>query len=113
MVLDQYHQLSHNPSGLNCSSDCKTRTFSIEEESQDAHDIDGNTLVDYEYYEDNIKVLYMRISSPVIEVHTEYEVYDFNLIVGCVGGSLGLFVGFSFFDFLLLILDRSAYFLTK
>ena len=55
----------------------------------------------------------MRISSPVIEVHTEYEVYDFNLIVGCVGGSLGLFVGFSFFDFLLLILDRSAYFLTK
>jgi hypothetical protein len=28
----------------------------------------------------------------------EYEVYTVNRVVGSVGGSLGLFLGFSFFD---------------
>ena len=39
-----------------------------------------------------------------ITVHEEYVVYDFNGIVGMVGGSLGLFLGFSFFDVILLLI---------
>ena len=34
----------------------------------------------------------------------EYKVYDFNGILGTVGGSLGLFVGFSFLDCMLFTL---------
>ncbi len=40
---------------------------------------------------------------------TEYEVYDLSGIVGSVGGSLGLFVGFSFFDCLMVAARRAYY----
>ncbi len=32
------------------------------------------------------------------ELHEEYKLFDFNAIVASVGGSLGLFLGFSFLD---------------
>ena len=32
--------------------------------------------------------------------NTEYYVYDFLSFVGTVGGTLGLLVGFSFYDFI-------------
>ena len=31
-------------------------------------------------------------------VYEEYYVYDFNGMLGSIGGSLGMFLGFSFFD---------------
>ena len=34
----------------------------------------------------------------VVTVFSEVVLYDFNAIVGSVGGSLGLFIGFSVFD---------------
>ena len=37
--------------------------------------------------------------STVIEVHSEYLIYDMTGLIGSIGGSLGLFVGFSFRDF--------------
>jgi hypothetical protein len=40
-----------------------------------------------------------------VSIFEEYLLYDFPAIVGSVGGSLGLFIGFSFFDFGSLILD--------
>ena len=30
--------------------------------------------------------------------YEEYLLYDFNGLVGTVGGTLGLFIGFSFYD---------------
>ena len=36
-----------------------------------------------------------------LEVQREYLVYDMNGLIGSVGGTLGLFVGFSFFDLIL------------
>ena len=39
------------------------------------------------------------------EIHREYLVYDPLDFIGTVGGTLGLFVGFSFYDFLSMIID--------
>jgi hypothetical protein len=34
-----------------------------------------------------------------VTINEEYLVYDFSSFIGSVGGSLGLFIGFSYFDF--------------
>ena len=45
--------------------------------------------------------LAIRYNSPAtVTVHEEYIVIDFYGMFGIVGGTLGLFVGFSFFDVL-------------
>ena len=48
------------------------------------------------------------LEGPKIKVEEEYAVYSFSGIVGTVGGSLGLFIGFSFLDCLLLGVKRLA-----
>ena len=40
-----------------------------------------------------------------ITVNEEYWVYDTTGLIGAIGGSLGLFAGFSFFDCICLILN--------
>ena len=45
-------------------------------------------LVEFEYF----------FSSNEVEVKKEYLVYDMNDLIGFVGGTLGLFVGFSFYE---------------
>ena len=39
------------------------------------------------------------------ERQTEYFIYDTLSMVGTVGGTLGLFVGFSFYNFISMIID--------
>jgi hypothetical protein len=41
-----------------------------------------------------------------ISVHKEVLLFDFWTMLGTVGGSLGLFIGFSYFDFGVALLDR-------
>ena len=48
---------------------------------------------------------YILIRTSEIVVNEEYYIYDFNGIVGTVGGSLGLFVGFSFLHCMLFFLS--------
>ena len=50
------------------------------------------------------KDLYISANSER-KVNQEYYIYDGLAMVGSIGGSLGLFIGFSFFDFLCLVLD--------
>ena len=50
---------------------------------------------------------WLKLGGPDIKLHEEYIVYDFSGIVGTVGGSLGLFIGFSFLDFVLYLLDNA------
>ena len=38
--------------------------------------------------------------SRLIEVHTEYSIYELHDVIGSVGGTLGLFIGFSFLGLL-------------
>ena len=49
----------------------------------------------------HLHVCNIKIDSSEVKVNEEYKVYDFNGILGTVGGSLGLFVGFSFLDCML------------
>ena len=51
--------------------------------------------------------LMLRIAELEVQVNEEYRVYDFTGILGSVGGSLGLFIGFSFLDMILHILDQA------
>ena len=44
--------------------------------------------------------IWYNIDSNGIEVHTEYLVYGINELIGSIGGTLGLFIGFSFIDLL-------------
>ena len=50
------------------------------------------------------KDLYLSVNQER-KIFQEYYIYDGLAMVGSIGGSLGLFIGFSFFDFLSLILD--------
>ena len=42
--------------------------------------------------------VFCKILTPHVEVRHEYTVYDFGGIVGTVGGSFCLFIGYSFFE---------------
>ena len=58
--------------------------------------------------DDGYKGAWFWLEGPKIKVEEEYAVYSFSGIVGTVGGSLGLFIGFSFLDCLLLGVKRLA-----
>ena len=47
---------------------------------------------------------WVQLTSPDLKVYENYAVYDFNGIVGTVGGSLGLFIGFSVMEFMLMLI---------
>ena len=40
------------------------------------------------------------------ERQVEYFIYDTLSMIGTIGGALGLFVGFSFYDFICMIIDQ-------
>ena len=40
-----------------------------------------------------------------VNTESEYVIYDIAGMVGSIGGSMGLFIGFSFMDFLFRIVD--------
>ena len=47
----------------------------------------------------------MYLASPNVMVHEEYLLFDFNSIIASVGGSMGLFLSFSFLECLLISYD--------
>ncbi len=49
--------------------------------------------------------LSLEFSSMEVEVQEELLIFDFNAILSAVGGSLGLFLGFSFLDYLSYIFE--------
>ena len=50
---------------------------------------------------------WVSLTTPIVVVYEKYVVYDFGGIVGMVGGSLGLFIGFSFMDFMLMLIKMN------
>ena len=50
----------------------------------------------------------LRIDVRNVKVNEEYKVYDFNGILGSVGGSLGLFIGFSFLDMMIYFISKAS-----
>jgi hypothetical protein len=57
-------------------------------------------------YQNNTFAIQFNYQNNRITVHEEVLLFDFWTMVGTVGGSLGLFIGFSYFDFGVALLDR-------
>ena len=54
----------------------------------------------------NTMIIYLRFQSPeVLTIYEEYLIYDFNGMLGSIGGTLGLFVGFSFSSIIRLFIN--------
>ena len=69
-----------------CPKHCKLTEYTGELSADYNYDNDG--WITWEYIFDN----------ELIEVYEEYLMYDIIGLIGTVGGTMGLFIGFSFFD---------------
>ena len=69
-----------------CTKHCKLTEYTGELSAHYNFDNDG--WITWEYIFDN----------ELIEVYEEYLMYDIIGLIGTVGGTMGLFIGFSFFD---------------
>ena len=70
-----------------CPKACKVLEYHGEHETSNDQGINIRTI-GFDYW----------MGSSEIKLQTEYLVYDLNGLVGFVGGTLGLFLGFSFYD---------------
>ena len=52
-----------------------------------------------------------QLSNEQAIVNTEYLIYDFNSMIGSIGGTLGLFIGFSFSNFISFAISHLKIFL--
>ena len=60
----------------------------------------GKKLTDGTYYPGSDVELAILFTSANLIEYQEYLIYDWIGMIGSIGGSLGLFIGFSFRDFL-------------
>ena len=54
--------------------------------------------------DEDIEIAFRFLSNKIIN-YEEYLVYDFVGMVGSIGGSLGMFLGFSFLDYMFSFID--------
>ncbi len=83
----------------------KCMMFFIEPESSDFGCLPPCTKIRFDItttsapIDDNDKALiYLYYKSDLVLILDEYRIFDGNSIVAAIGGSLGLFLGFSFFQ---------------
>ena len=57
-------------------------------------------------HDENSTILYLFYTDMAVPTHEEYLLYDFNAIVSAVGGSLGLFLGFSCYEIVKMCLNK-------
>ena len=69
-----------------CPKHCKWVEYNGELSNHYNHDRGGWIIWEYEF------------DNELIEVYEEYLMYDIIGLIGTVGGTMGLFIGFSFFD---------------
>ena len=55
-----------------------------------------DTVIDKGEDKYNIEMTYQFVRPEYVEVHEEYVIYDAIGMIGSVGGTLGMFIGFSF-----------------
>ena len=71
-----------------CSKACKT--FQYTGTMKQFHNFINNSR--------DVQLSYWFNSENEVEVFEEYQIYEITSVIGSIGGTLGLFVGFSFFD---------------
>ena len=90
-ALDEF-QCSHNitetlKARSNCKPACNQIDYALESEYQEDLDVpDAKRNVTFAY----------RVFEPILKVEEEYLIQDFVGMLGSIGGTLGLFIGFSF-----------------
>ena len=73
------------PSLFNCPKPCKIITYT-------------GSIIEYSYYNASVdEASFTFEADTVIKVAKELLVYDTNDMIGSIGGSLGLYLGFSFY----------------
>ena len=71
----------------------------VHDEFKVLHHIENNKKPD-------VIIIRYKYKSTQVSIFEEFLVYDFVNFIGSVGGSLGLFIGFSYFDFCSVIAHR-------
>ena len=56
--------------------------------------------------ENNLLEFSVYAGMGIRKIYSEYFIYDTLNLIGVVGGSLGLFVGFSFYDFIITMIEN-------
>ena len=83
-----FHRSLLEESPLNCRRPCTTVSY-----------LTSNFEFPYDNFPDlNVSSLFIGIETTNIEIHEEYLLFDAGNIFTAIGGSLGLFLGFSFLD---------------
>ena len=77
-----------------CPTPCTKKAYSILQRK-----LFWNTTEKY------TSIWYMHADTKV-DLYTEIRLYDYNAIISAVGGSLGLFLGFSVLDSILLMIRQ-------
>ena len=73
-----------------------------------------SSIISYSYHSlTENEAIFMYESGPIKTVAKELLVYDTNDMIGSIGGSLGLFLGFSFFGIISKFIDRLLVWETK
>ncbi len=99
-----YSQISNDAAEVGCPLQCVTWVYSIRTDGYHKSVMTSTGITWNEIWGGN--KVWMKLVSPKVEVMKEYEVYDLSGIIGSVGGSLGLFIGFSFLQCLMALFGR-------
>ena len=89
-------KLHYNNTISNCPTPCNTTQFTADIEYKD---------YGFKKIAQSLSLV-IRYQSTLIKVFEEYPIYDFSGMLGSIGGSLGICVGFSIFDVLSRIVDK-------
>jgi hypothetical protein len=98
----------HNCNALSWNSDNTVRTDQgkcikpCHRSQYKAEILESKTVM----YQNNTFAIAFKYKNNRISVHEEVLLFDFWTMIGTVGGSLGLFIGFSYFNCGVALLDR-------
>ena len=72
------------------------------------HKVQYEGIVSYESTMENFTQIQWHYEFPTddIDVHEEYLIFDAAGLIGSIGGTLGLFIGFSFRDIVEIVFDH-------
>ena len=63
-------------------------------------------LIDHSLDNLHHKGFNLQFQAKTQQIHEEYLLYDETGVIGSLGGTLGLFIGFSFRDIIIYLLDK-------